>query len=159
MIPFFKSLCLAAAALLLATPAPARDTKPGTLSLTQMRSMASLVLAQKKLSEISRLKITPAQNKSMRATAANLSKLIRRVSTAGAEDDEWTALTTPANYCVDLVLKLCGAEKQCGESQACGVALEWLDTHNALPTAAEQHEFEDNCVVTLQDNTVFPACQ
>lgn len=141
----------------LAVPvAEARDSKP---TLKQIRNNASPTVALKRLRDVKRLKISPNKMNSLRLSAANLSKSLIRVTKRSTEDNAWAELTAPMNRCVDLALKTCGSDRQCGDTSACEIAVEWLDLYNGQSNAEDQYEFEGNCIIALDDDIIFSSCQ
>ena len=57
-----------------------------------------------------------------------------------------------------LLHRVIDAEQECADSSICDIALQTLDLYNQQPDAESAYEFEGNCIITLQDSVVFPAC-
>ena len=145
-------------ALVFAVPDRAVAKGPD-LSLSQIRANTTRVKALSVVSGMVKTKPTVTQLRRLTINANNMRLILRAGSLRRSPDQVWANYIAPLNRCTDLVRKVCGVEKQCADSGVCPIAVQLLDEYNSLPAGAEQFAFEENCIITLSDNIVFPACE
>lgn len=135
------------------------DAEAAELTLQQIRSGSSRSQAMSYHQKVQRAKPSPGKLKQLEQTANSLRVLLRGPQARVSADQQWANLIAPVNRCTDLVRKVCGAGKECGDRGACSAAVQVLKLYNSQPTQEAKYEFESTCITALSDNVVFPACQ
>lgn len=129
------------------------------LSLKTIKSGSSRAKAQSYQAKAQKQKPSAKQLKALEQKANAMRAELRRSGATSTPDQQWASYIAPLNRCTDLVRKTCGSGKQCAASGSCSLAVQFLELYNAESDSAAKYEFESQCIIALNDHTVFPNCE
>lgn len=132
-----------------------------SLSVKQIMQKSSPARAMSIHKKYLKKKPGAAKLKQLKQRNISLQARLRRpaIGVIPTEDQEYSNLIAPLNWCTTLVRKTCGSEKQCPDSTGCPLALQFLELYNNENDPQEKMDLEGNCIISLQDNYVFPNCE